>query len=75
MKTSNAKTVTYTLPLFWASYLINRDASGYTELELSWMHYWQCAHASLGDALDMTEVGFSRRHGQEMAEYVFPVLD
>jgi hypothetical protein len=73
MKTSNAKTVTYTLPLFWASYLINRDASGYTESELCGMHAWQCAHANLGDALDMVEIGFVR--GTEMAEYVFPVLE
>jgi hypothetical protein len=67
------KTVTYTLPLFWAPYLINRDASGYTESELCVMHAWECQHASLGDAFTMEEIGFVR--GQEMAEYVFPVLE
>jgi hypothetical protein len=69
------ETVTYTLPLFWAPYLINRDASGYTESELCNMHYWRCEHASLGDALDMVEIGYCRIHGQEMAEYVFPVVE
>jgi hypothetical protein len=69
------KTVTYTLPVSWASYLINRDSSGYTESELCWVHYWQCAHASLGDALDMVEIPWSKMFGQAMAEYVFPVVE
>jgi hypothetical protein len=69
------KTVTYTLPLSWASYLINRDASGYTESELCVMHAWECQHAGLGDAMDMTEIGWSKMFGQAMARYVFPVLE
>jgi hypothetical protein len=69
------KTVTYTLPLSWAYYLINRDSSGMTESEISSVHAWQCAHTDLGDALEMGEIEYSRISGQEMAEYVFPVLE
>lgn len=69
------KTTTYTLPLFWASYLINREDEGYTQAELCEIRNWQSEHADLGDAFTMEEIGFSRVHGQEMAEYVFPVVE
>jgi hypothetical protein len=68
------KTVTYTLPTSWASYLINRDASGMTESEICGVHAWECAHPHLGDALDTVELGWSRIRGQSVSDYIFPVL-
>jgi hypothetical protein len=39
------KTETFLLPIHWAPYLINGDASGYTDAELSEIDEWETMNA------------------------------
>jgi hypothetical protein len=64
---------TYTMPAYWASYLINGDASGMTDEEIR-----QCDEHTrdLGSCLDVSrEMTFGKFQGigHELAEYKFRV--
>ena len=75
------KTVTYTLPEFWAPYLINGDASGMEDSEIDAVDDWINAHDDIkGECLGCTdEAEFRHRHdASEWAlacnclDYTFP---
>ena len=46
------KTEAYTLPAYWASYLINGDASGLTDAELQEIDEWLADHPNLWGPID-----------------------
>ena len=64
------------LPGYWASYLINGDASGLTELELEEVDAWLDNHPEYGGCLSIEgEPELHRFNGllTEVMEYHFPV--
>lgn len=74
------KTETYTLPSFWASLLINGDATGYEESELAEINGWLDFHPELGPCLACSdEEEFRWRNdannlGTTVLDFIFPVL-
>lgn len=72
-------TETYTLPAYWASYLINGDDSGMEFHESLDISAWLGAHPWLGECLDVkNEEEFSWENdandlGGSVADFVFPV--
>lgn len=72
-------TETYTLPAYWASYLINGDASGMEDAEVAEVDSWLTAHPKLGACLDVSEgEEFAWRNdanslGGDVAEFTFPL--
>lgn len=72
------KTVTYTLPSYWASYLINGDASGLEDAETKEIDGF-CA--DLGPCLDVSdEEEFSWHNdanslGSSVATFTFQILE
>jgi hypothetical protein len=73
------KTQTFSLPAHWASYLINGDASGYTDEELSEIDEWMTTTAP-GYCLDVGDVEFAWSGddgwlGADRAEYTFQIVE
>jgi hypothetical protein len=73
------KTQTFTLPAHWASYLINGDASGYTDEELHEIDEWMTTN-SPGYGLDVGDVEFTWSGddgwlGADRAEYTFQIIE
>ena len=72
-----ANTITYTLPAYWASYLINGDASGLEEGEQEQIDAF-LEHEGLSDPLNCGEESwFAKTNdansiGGNVTEYVFP---
>lgn len=57
------QTVSYTLPAFWASAIVNNDRSGMSVEEIEALAHWRATHPELGNCLDCTdEAGFRWRH-------------
>lgn len=79
MKTIN--TITYKLPSYWASYLINGDASGLEDNEQEQIDAWterqrKSANTSLFSCADCSEPYFSwcddaGRMGGDVCDYTF----
>jgi len=71
----------FILPTSWASYLINRDESGYDSEELAIIKQWE-SEVHLSDALSCNEDSYFTRYGDaatvldmalvECTEYQFP---
>ena len=73
------QTQTFTLPIYWASYLINDDASGLTDDEQTEINEWCAAHAP-GPCIDVGEAEFTIHgddgpSGADRAEFTFQVAD
>ena len=51
----------YTLPVYWASYLINGDASGLEDGEQKKIDRW-LAHESVGPCVDVSEDAWFQWH-------------
>lgn len=74
------KTEEFRLPTWWASYLINGDASGLTDEEQTEIDHW-CEVHTTGPCLDMADdEGFTTRgddgwHGAERATFTFQIID
>jgi len=73
------KTETFLLPTHWASYLINGDASGYTDEEETEIVQWLVCNAP-GPCIDCSDMGFLWRGddstlGCDRSEYVFQVIE
>jgi len=77
------KTVVLSAPIYWASYLINADASGLDDNEIEACDAWLKAEFSRQSysCVDVLDVGFMRYHdasffyplGSDCAEYTFIV--
>jgi hypothetical protein len=73
------KTETFLLPTHWACYLINGDASGYTDEEETEIVQWLVCNAP-GPCIDCSDMGFLWRGddstlGCDRSEYVFQVIE
>lgn len=74
--------ISFTLPSTWASYLINNDASGLEEDDLTACNKW-LEHNQMPMPVDCTDVGFVKWHdayglfpyASDCQEYVFLVND
>ena len=77
------KTVTYTLPAFWASALINGDFSGLEDDDERLLNEWFEYHPELGGCLDCTDETEFRWHHDATPEvlsceclvFTFPVTE
>lgn len=74
------KTETFLLPVHWASYLINGDASGYTDAEQAEVQEWEVAHApgpciGCDNTAELSYLGDDGVGMCERAVYTFQVLD
>lgn len=56
------KIETYTLPIFWASALINGDFSGLEPGEIAILQHWLSSHPELGGCLSCTQEAEFRKH-------------
>ncbi len=74
------KTETYSLPAYWASYLINGDASGLDRFEIKEIDCW-CRGNNVGNCLDCSdEAGFAwgndgTDQGGDVLDFTFEVLE
>jgi hypothetical protein len=73
------QSITFLLPTHWASYLINGDASGYTDEEETEIVQWLVCNAP-GPCIDCSDMGFLWRGddstlGCDRSEYVFQVIE
>jgi hypothetical protein len=73
------QTVTYRLPAYWASALINDDRSGTDEDDADMDEFFE-AHPKLGSAIDCSEAEFSWSNdwtnlGGDVCEYTFQILE
>lgn len=74
------KTETFLLPIYWASYLINGDASGYTDDELIKISEWETTTApgpclDCASTVDLCYMGDDGPGMQLRCTYTFQVLD
>ena len=72
--TRDVTTITYTLPMYWASYLVNGDASGLEDGEQEQIDTWLEGEGTL-DFVDVGEPHFSHRNdatnlGGDVCDYV-----
>lgn len=71
------KTITYTLPAYWASYLINGDASGLEDSDEEQIRAFMASHRDIGSCMDCSEESwFSHRNdanalGGDVCEFTF----
>lgn len=73
------KTEDFLLPVYWASYLINGDASGYEDDEFEAIERW-CTVNAPGPCLDVGEASFCWRgddstQGADRAVFTFQVVE
>jgi hypothetical protein len=74
------QTVTYRLPAYWASALINDDRSDITDEDDADMGEFFEAHPELGSAIDCGEAEFSWSNdwtnlGGDVCEYIFQIIE
>lgn len=71
------KTTTYTLPVYWASYLVNGDASGLEPGEKTEIDAWLANEGGIGSCVDVSEDSWFARSndattlGGDVATYTF----
>ena len=75
------ETVTYILPSFYASYLINADASGYTDEEIDLIDSFvdrkklgHCLNADVENTYFTHGHHLNRNQGADVCEFTFRVL-
>ena len=73
------KTEEFLLPVYWASYLINGDATGYEDDEFEEIEEWVTCNAP-GPCLDVGEASFCWRgddstQGADRAVFTFQVIE
>jgi hypothetical protein len=71
--------VDFTLPEYWASYLINGDASGLEDSELAEIQIWEKSQTGLGGCVDCSESEFCRSNDANAlagncSKFRFPIL-